>query len=99
LRCGGACCVRRRARDRRRGYPHALDNACPGGSAAPAAFWPLLLGAVALAIVAFTSRPRRRDEHGARSGADLFALFVVIAVPLAALGTVFGYEVAYACWE
>jgi hypothetical protein len=82
-----------------RGYPHALDNACPDGAPAPLAFWPLLLAAVALAVAAFKVRPRRRDEYGGRSGADVFSLFVVIAVPLAALVTIFGYEIAYACWE
>ena len=82
-----------------RGYQRALDNACPDGAPAPAAFWPLLLAAVALAVVAFKLRPRRRDEHGNGSATDAFALFVVIGVPLAALVTVFGYKVAYACWE
>jgi hypothetical protein len=81
------------------GYRHALDQACPDIAPAPVAFWPLLVGSVALAVVAFVVRPRRRDEHGARSGADAFALLIVIAVPLAALVTVFGYEIAYGCWE
>ncbi len=79
------------------GYQHA--SACPGRAPAPAPFWPLLLLAVVLAVAAFKVRPRRRDEHGARSGAETFALFVVIAVPLAALVTVYGYEWTYACWE
>ena len=82
-----------------RGYAHALDTACPNGAPAPVAFWPLLGGAVVLAVVAFTLRPRRKNEHGERSGADSFAIFVVIAMPLAALATMFGYEVAYGCWE
>src|SRR2546421_10800894 len=73
-----------------RGYQRAVDNACPDGAPAPTAFWPLLLAAVALAVVAFRLRPRRRDEHGISTGADVFALSVVIGVPLAALVTVFG---------
>ena len=81
------------------GYGHANEHACPNGASARVAFWPLLIVAVALAVVAFGLRPRLRGERGARSGADAFALFVVIAVPLAALVTVFGYEIAYACWE
>jgi hypothetical protein len=82
-----------------KGYPHALETACPDGAPAPALFWPLLLTAVGLAVVAFASRPTGRDEHGARSGAALFALFLVVAMPLAALATAFGFEVSYACWE
>jgi len=82
-----------------RGYPHALDTACPNGAPAPAAFWPLLIVGVALAVAAFWLRPGRRDEHGTRTGADAFALFVVIAVPLAAVATAFGYGWTYACWE
>jgi hypothetical protein len=82
-----------------RGYPHALDTSCPNGAPAPAAFWSLIVVAVALAVVAFGLRPRRRTEQGTRSGADAFALFVVIAVPLAALVTVFGFWFTYACWE
>ena len=82
-----------------RGYPHALENACPDGAPAPAAFWPLLLAALALAVVAFAMRPTGRDEHGARSGAAVFALLLVVAMPIAALVTAFGFEVSYACWE
>ena len=81
------------------GYQHALDEACPDTAPAPAAFWPLLVGSIVLAVAAFKLRPRRRNEHGDRSGADMFALFVVIAVPLAAVITVFGYAFTYACWE
>jgi hypothetical protein len=81
------------------GYPHALENACPDGAPAPATFWPLLLGAVGLAAVAFALRPTARNEHGARSGAAVFALVLVVAMPLAALVTAFGFEVSYACWE
>ena len=80
-------------------YPHALEHACPDGAPAPAMFWPLLLAAVGLATVAFTLRPTGRDEHGARSGAAVFALFLVVAMPLAALAAAFGFEVSYACWE
>jgi hypothetical protein len=82
-----------------KGYAHALENACPDGAPAPAAFWPLLLAAVGLALVAFALRPTERNEHGARSGAAVFALFLVVALPLAALVTAFGFEVSYACWE
>ena len=82
-----------------KGYPHALDNACPDGAPAPAAFWPLLLGALGLAVATFVLRPAKRDEHGARSAANVFALLVVIGVPIAALLTALGYEVTYACWE
>lgn len=82
-----------------RGYPHAVDTACPSGASAPAAFWPLIGVAVGLAAVAFRLRPKRRSRQGGRSGTDAFALFVVIAVPLAALLTVFGYAFTYACWE
>src|SRR3954465_12496804 len=82
-----------------RGYAHALDTSCPNGAPAPAAFWPLIVVAVALAVMAVGLRPRRRPERGTRSGADAFALSVVIAVPLAALVTVFGYWFTYACWE
>jgi hypothetical protein len=81
------------------GYKHALVSACPTGASAPAAFWPLLLVAVALAVAAFKARPRQRDAHGSLSGTDIFALFVVFTVPIAAFVTVFGYAVAYACWE
>jgi hypothetical protein len=82
-----------------KGYPHALENACPDGAPAPAAFWPLLLAAVGLAVVAFAVRPTERNEHGARSGAAVFVLLLVVAMPLAALVTAFGFEVSYACWE
>jgi hypothetical protein len=81
------------------GYQDALNHACPDGASAPAAFWPLLLLAAALAVVGFRLRPRRRDEHGTLSATDAFAFVVVVGVLLAALITVFGYEVAYACWE
>lgn len=81
------------------GYPHALDTACPSGAPAPVAFWPLIGVAVGLAGIAFRLRPKRRSPQGARSGTDAFALFVVIAVPLAALLTVLGYAFTYACWE
>src|SRR3954465_7726153 len=82
-----------------RGYPHALDTSCPSGAPAPAAFWPLIVVAVALAVLAFGLRPRRRTAQDARSGIDAFALFIAIAVPLAALVTAFGYWFTYACWE
>lgn len=82
-----------------RGYPHAVDTACPNGARAPTAFWPLLIVAIALAVVAFVVRPRRQSEHGTRGGADSFALLVVIMVPLAALATIFGYWISYGCWE
>jgi hypothetical protein len=82
-----------------RDYQHARDNACPDGAPAPAAFWPRVLAAVVLAVVAFAVRPRRRDERGEPSGADAFAVLVVIAIPLATLGIIFGYEFTYACWE
>jgi hypothetical protein len=48
-------------------------------------------------VAAFMLRPRRIDEHGTRSGADVFAFFVVIVVPLASLATIFGYWVSYGC--
>jgi hypothetical protein len=81
------------------GYSHALDAACPARAPAPALFWPLLLAAVVLAVVCFNGRPHRRDPDGNRSGVDAFALFVVVAVPVAAIVTVFAFAVAYACWE
>jgi len=81
------------------GYSHATDTACPNGAAAPIAFWPLLAGAVILALAAYKLRPRRRNEHGDRSGTDVLAIFVLVAVPLAAAATIFGYALTYACWE
>ena len=82
-----------------RGYSHATETACPNGAPAPLAFWPLLGGAVVMALAAYKLRPRRNNEHGDRSGTDVLALFVVITVPLAAVVTVFGYAFTYACWE
>jgi hypothetical protein len=82
-----------------KGYPHALENACPDGAPAPAAFWPLSLAAVGLAVVAFALRPTGRDDDRARNGAAMFALILVVAMPLAVLVTAFGFEVSYACWE
>ena len=81
-----------------RGYAHAVDTACStNGAPAPFGFWPLLIGSVVLAVVAFTLRPRR-SEHGGPGGTAL-VVFVVIAIPLAALGTVFGFWITYGCWE
>jgi hypothetical protein len=81
------------------GYRHAADHACPGGASAPDAFWPLLILGAALAVVGFRLRPRRRDTRGLLSATDAFAFVAVIGVLVAAIATVFGYEVAYACWE
>ena len=81
-----------------RGYGHAVDTACPNNAPAPIAFWPLLIGAVVLAVVAFVLRPTRKNEHGVRGGTAL-TIFVVIAIPLGALCTVFAYWVTYGCWE
>jgi hypothetical protein len=81
-----------------RGYAHAVDTACAtNGAPAPAGFWPLLIGSVVLSVVAFTLRGRRSEHSGV--GGTALAVFVVVAVPLAALGTVFGYWVTYGCWE
>lgn len=82
-----------------RGYPHALATACPNDAPAPAGFWPLTVTAVALACAASFIRPRAKNERGARNVADVLAIAALIAVPLAALVTVFGYEVSYACWH
>jgi hydrogenase/urease accessory protein HupE len=82
------------------GYADAVNTACSSNEArAPVAFWPLMTGAVVLAVVAFTFRPKRKNEHGRTSGADLLAISVAIAVPLAAVVTVLGFWVTYGCWE
>jgi hypothetical protein len=83
----------------RAGYSHALDNACPDGSALPAAYWPLILLSLAGAFASYKSRPRTRNDRGERSGADVFALILIFLMPVALLVTVFFSLVSYACWE
>jgi small-conductance mechanosensitive channel len=81
------------------GYPHALETACPDNASAPAVFWPLILLSLVGAFASFKSRPKRRDERGERSGADVFALILIFLMPVAVVVTMFGYLIAYACWE
>ena len=81
---------------------HGYDPAAityPDGASAPVEFWPLIIAAVVSAVAAFVLRPRRRDERGRRSGADQLALLVVIAVPIAALVTIFIQSISYSYWE
>jgi H+/Cl- antiporter ClcA len=80
------------------GY-HPESVTYPNGEPTPVEFWPLIILAVVLAVAAFMARPRVRTEGGGRSGADQLALLVVIAVPIAALVTVFIQSISYSYWE
>jgi hypothetical protein len=80
-------------------YQRAQGSACPDGAAAPLLFWPLAALAVVLAFVSFAIRPGRDGGDGKGSGADSVAFIAVVAVPLATLALILGYQFTYACWE
>jgi hypothetical protein len=73
--------------------------ACPDGAPQPGGFWLLLVTSLATAIGAFVARPRQRNEQGLRTGAQIFAILLVVLMPIAFAVTAIAEGVAYACWE